>query len=225
MLASDTFNICVLKNKNSLEKVEDFQEITEYFNKKSFPAAVWLWNDNCASKERMEESGFGLSEIEKGMYIDTCKIKEKDLKYEGFTIKKVSSDKQMEDFSKVIASIFGETEEAHYVKRQYDILGQKKIYTDIEMTFFVGYFDGTPVSCGTVYVTEESTGIYDVAVKEDCRKKGFGSAMFAYLMGEAKKNNTEYCILQASSDGAGIYRKMGFTDVCDIDVYENRDFL
>ena len=93
------------------------------------------------------------------------------------------------------------------------------------MTFFVGYFDGTPVSCGTVYVTEESTGIYDVAVKEDCRKKGFGSAMFAHLMGEAKKNNTKYCILQASSDGAGIYRKMGFTDVCDIDVYENRDFL
>ena len=140
MLPSDTFNICVLKNKNSLEKVEVFQEITEYFNKKSFPAAVWLWNDNCASKERMEESGFGLSEIEKGMYIDTCKIKEKDLKYEGFTIEKVSSDKQMEDFSKVIASIFGETEEAHYVKRQYDILGQKKIYTDTEMTFFVGYF-------------------------------------------------------------------------------------
>jgi ribosomal protein S18 acetylase RimI-like enzyme len=225
MLPSDTFNICVLKNKNSLEKVEVFQEITEYFNKKSFPAAVWLWNDNCASKERMEESGFGLSGIEKGMYIDTCKIKEKDLKYEGFTIEKVSSGKQMEDFSKVIASIFGETEEAHYVKRQYDILGQKKIYTDTEMTFFVGYFDGTPVSCGTVYVTEESTGIYDVAVKEDCRKKGFGSAMFAHLMGEAKKNNTKYCILQASSDGAGIYRKMGFTDVCDIDVYENRDFL
>ncbi len=225
MLPSDTFNICVLKNKNFLEKKEIFQETAEYFNKKSFPAAVWIWNDNSAAKEKMNKNGFGLSEIEKGMYIDTCEIKEKDHKYDGFTIKKVSSAKEMEEFSEVIASIFGETEEAYYVKKQYDILGKKRIYTDSEMTFYAGYLDDEPVSCGTVYITKESTGIYDVAVKENHRKKGFGSAMFAHLMGEAKKNNTEYCILQASSDGAGIYRKMGFTDVCDIDVYENRDFL
>ena len=225
MLPSDTFNICVLKNKKYLEKKEIFQETTEYFNKKSFPAAVWIWNDNSAAREKMDKNGFGLSEIEKGMYIDTSKIKGKSHKYDDFAVKKVSSYKEMEEFSEVIASIFGETEEAYFVKKQYGILGKKRIYTDSEMTFYVGYFDGSPVSCGTVYVTEESTGIYDVAVKEDCRNRGFGSAMFAHLMGEAKKNNTKYCILQASSDGAGIYRKMGFTDVCDIDVYENRDFL
>ncbi len=225
MLPSDTFNICVLKNRESLEKDSIFREMTEYFNKKSFPAAVWIWDDNLAAKEKMSGNGFGLSETETGMYIKTDKIVTETHKYNNIEIKKVSSCEEMEDFSNVIASIFGETKESHYVREQYGILAKKEIYTGSDMSFYAGYLNNDPVSCGTIYVTEESTGIYDVAVKEDHRKKGFGSSMFAYLMSEAKKTGTEYCILQASSDGAGIYRKMGFNDVCSIDIYENRDFL
>lgn len=225
MLPSDTFNICVLKNSKSTIKEEIIKENTNYFNKKSCPAAFWIWDDNSVLKEKMSENGFDLSEEETAMYIDTGKIIEKYDEKEGFTVKKVSSDKEMKQFSEVISSIFGETEEAHYVKKQYDILGRKKIYADSDMAFYVGYYGNESVSCGVIYKTKESTGIYDVATKADYRKKGFGSAVFSYLMCEAKKNNTKYCILQASSDGAGIYRKMGFSDVCKIDVYENRELL
>ena len=225
MLPSDTFNICVLKYRKSLEKYDIFCEMTEYFNKKSFPAAVWIWDDNSDAKEKMQKNGFALSEIETGMCIKTVEIVTKAYKHNNIEIRKVSSCEEMEDFSDVVASIFGETKESHYVREQYGILAKKKIYTGTDMIFYVGYYNNEPVSCGTVYITVESTGIYDVVVKEKHRNKGFGSSMFAYLMNEAKKNNTKYCVLQASSDGAGIYRKMGFVDVCSIDIYENRDFL
>ena len=225
MLPSDTFNICVIKNGKSTKKENILKENTDYFNKKSYPAAVWIWDDNSASEEKIAENGFGLSEKETGMYIKSEKIPEKYQELEHFIIKRVTSDREMEDFSKVISSIFGATEEAHYVNEEYGILKKEKIYNSPDMVFYVGYYNKEPVSCGTVYKTAESTGIYDVAVKESHRKKGLGSAMFAYLMTEAKKNGTEYCILQASSDGAGIYRKMGFDEVCNIDIYENRDFL
>ena len=225
MMSSDTFNICVLKNGESFEKKNILKENADYFNKKSYPAAFWIWDDNSNLKEEMYKNSFDLSEKETAMYIDTDKIIVKDYSYDNFMIKKVFSDIEMKDFSEVIGSIFGETEEASYVRKQYDILGKERIYKGPDMTFYVGYYDNMPVSCGTVFITAESTGIYDVATKEEYRKKGFGSAMFGYLINEAKKTETEFCILQASFDGAGIYRKMGFTDVCGIDIYENRDFL
>ena len=225
MLPSDTFNICVIKNSGFSKKEDVLRENTDYFNKKSYPAAVWIWEDNSASEKSMADNGFALAEKEAGMYIDTENIAGKEQRYTDFEIRKVSSDKDMEDFSEVISSIFGESEEASNVKEQYGILKKEKIYASSDMSFYTGYYNNKPVSCGTVYQTAESTGIYDVATKENYRKKGLGSAMFAYLMSEAKKNGNKYCILQASADGAGIYRKMGFIEVCSIDIYENRDFL
>ena len=171
----------------------------------------------------MPEYGFELSEKETGMYAEISKIKLKKYKNKDFVIKKVSSDEDMEGFSEVLGSIFGDSEEAVYVKKQYDALRKAGIYNGSDMTFYVALYNGEPVSCGTVFITTESAGIYDVATKEEYRKKGFGSAIFNYLLGIAKQSGLEYCILQASADGAGIYKKMGFLEACNINIYENRE--
>jgi ribosomal protein S18 acetylase RimI-like enzyme len=225
-MPSDTFNICVVKDGLSLEKEGILEDNADYFNKKAYPAAFWIWDEINSDKEReLEKNGFGLAEKETGMYIDLDKIVFKENNNNNFIIKKVISDKDMEDFSEVLGSVFGATAEASYVKEQYKILGEEKIYNSSAMSFYTGFYNEEPVSCGALFISEESSGIYEVATKEKYRKMGFGSAVFGHLLGTAKETGRKYCILQASADGAGIYKKMGFMEICNINVYENRAFL
>lgn len=225
-LPSDTFNICVIKKMESRSLDMILDETVGYFNEKLFPAAVWFWikTDNKII-DKMEEKGFKFSEKELGMYIPIDKIKSGEFEIEDFTVKEVSSKEEMEIFGKTLGSIFGSSGEAVYVKEFYRLLGKRGGYKDKKLKFYIGLYNGEPVSTGTIYYAEESTGIYDISTKESYRKKGFGTAMFDSLLSKVKEEGSGYCILQASSDGAGIYKSRGFIEAGIIEVYENRNFL
>lgn len=225
-LPSDTFNIGVIKKTD----LEDFDfilaDIINYFNKKSFPAAVWLW-ENIENKiiNQMEEKGFEFAEKELGMYIPLNEIKLNKSCTEDFVIRVVSSKKEINIFGEILGSIFGNSEEAVYVKEFYRLLGKEDVYKGENLKFYIGFFNDEPVSTGALYFTEKSIGIYDISTKETYRNRGFGSAVFDYLLNEIKDDDREYCILQASEDGAGIYKNRGFREAGIIEVYENRNFL
>ncbi|NMG10772.1 GNAT family N-acetyltransferase [Brasilonema sp. UFV-L1] len=63
---------------------------------------------------------------------------------------------------------------------------------------------------------------YDIATRAEYRHRGIGSAMFSYLLREARFYQHRYAVLQASTDGIGIYLKAGFTPIGEVHVFENR---
>ena len=228
-LASDTFNIIFVKGNNRQKMTLESNEIIKlstYFNDKKYPAAIWV-NKNVGDlfSDIFNENGFSLAETELGMYISIKDIHVKQNKIEGFIIKKVESKKEMKQFSQVLSSIFGESQEATFVKEHYDLVAEDKLYNKSFMKFYIGTYNGIPVSTGTLFFTENSIGIYDISTNEKYRGKGFGSGIFDYLLEEIKYEKREYCVLQASEDGAGIYKSRGFHEDFSISVYENREFL
>ena len=51
------------------------------------------------------------------------------------------------------------------------------------------------------------------------RKKGIGLAMTQAVMREAKKYGARFAVLQSSPDGYRVYRRAGFEQQCQVEVY------
>ena len=93
------------------------------------------------------------------------------------------------------------------------------------MRFYLGIYEGRAVATGTMFVGQETVGIYDIVTLAEYRRRGIGSAMFAHLLQAAQLCQRRYATLQASPDGLGIYKRAGFTAVGNVHVFENRALL
>jgi ribosomal protein S18 acetylase RimI-like enzyme len=86
---------------------------------------------------------------------------------------------------------------------------------------FVGYEGKLPVSTALLYIDEGVAGLFSLTTKEDCRGRGYGTAMIRSLMGYAKQAGAKEISLSASSDsGYSLYRKLEFETVGIFDCCE-----
>ena len=55
--------------------------------------------------------------------------------------------------------------------------------------------------------------------------KGYGSAMFYTALIEAKNQGFNVGVLQASPDGLNIYKRFGYKEICEFNVWSNQQSL
>ncbi|MCU1335049.1 MAG: acetyltransferase [Bryobacterales bacterium] len=73
-----------------------------------------------------------------------------------------------------------------------------------------------PVGACSMFLSESIAGFYDVGVLEKERNKGIGSAMVAHALRFAQERGATQAVLLASGMGYEMYRRVGFTEVCQI---------
>lgn len=227
-LPSDTFNNITLLQASHVSHKELVKEIQDY-NAKKFPMGLWFWDEgeevNSGIVHLLEGIGLVEAEINMAMRTNLNTIKPITDLPEGFTIREVSTSSDIRLFGDVLSSLFGESQEARSVQLYYELISSLPLWKDSNYKLYIGTYQDTVVSTGSLVLTQESMGIYDIATREEARGLGFGTAMFHYLLKEAKKQPTETCVLLASLDGIGIYTKAGFEAVGQIKVYENRHLV
>jgi GNAT superfamily N-acetyltransferase len=86
------------------------------------------------------------------------------------------------------------------------------------VALFIARSNGEPVACSAAYDVERTLGIFGVATLPDVRRRGFGTAATAAAMDDARPR-ADLAWLQATEDGLPVYRRMGFREVCDWDVW------
>jgi GNAT superfamily N-acetyltransferase len=81
---------------------------------------------------------------------------------------------------------------------------------------FVGVTDGEPAASSLVFFGAGVAGLYHVSTAPDRRRKGFGSAITATALMEAKRRGYQTAILHATEMGYPVYLRLGFKPICTI---------
>jgi len=81
---------------------------------------------------------------------------------------------------------------------------------------FLARVNGQAVATCSLFLGAGVAGIYDVATLPDRRKRGLGGRVTRTAMHAARASGYRMAILHSSALGAGMYRMLGFRDVCPI---------
>ena len=90
---------------------------------------------------------------------------------------------------------------------------------------YLALLNGKPVGTSQLFLSRGVAGIYNVSCVPEARGRGIGTAVTLAPMLEARQMGYRIGILQASSGGYGVYRRLGFQDYGNLSVYlwENED--
>jgi ribosomal protein S18 acetylase RimI-like enzyme len=223
-MPSDTFNACVVLNDEADYNLM-LKQTYGYFKDKKYPMALWCWDYLKGTKAMLDSSQLILGEINIGMWADIKDLNPNPKMPSNFIVRQVETSYGVKSFGSIIAVLFGESLEGQCIKNYYDKLSEASLYLNNPIKLYIGYLNGKAVCTGSAVYTKDSAGIYDIATLPDYRNKGLGTAMFNHILIEIKKNYNGLCVLQASEEGMGIYKKAGFSTACNIYVYENRSLV
>lgn len=84
-----------------------------------------------------------------------------------------------------------------------------------DVTVYVGYANGEPVTSGLGCRTGDTVGVYNIATVPAARGRGYGAAMTARIVADGASAGCDVAILQASDMGYAIYERMGFRTVVE----------
>ena len=84
---------------------------------------------------------------------------------------------------------------------------------------FTGLVDGRPVASCRLFCAAGVAGIYHVATVPTARGQGFGTAMVLAAVRAGREQGYRVGVLTASGEGYSVYRRLGFEDCCQADIY------
>jgi GNAT superfamily N-acetyltransferase len=91
---------------------------------------------------------------------------------------------------------------------------------DPAVRLVVGSVEDRPVCHSIVVRSEHAHGIYAVGTAEDARRHGYGAAVtWAAIQAGRDAWGDRPAILQSSEMGDGVYRRMGFREICRYVIY------
>jgi GNAT superfamily N-acetyltransferase len=79
--------------------------------------------------------------------------------------------------------------------------------------------DGEPVGCGSLWITGETAGLYNIAVLDQARQRGVGYALTSFLLDEARARGCTESVLHATRLGRPVYERLGYVEVCRMPQY------
>ena len=104
-----------------------------------------------------------------------------------------------------------------FEKVWYELFGE--VIFDKRFRTYLALLNGKPVGTSQLFLSRGVAGIYNVSCIPEARGRGIGTAITLALLLEARQMGFRIGILQASSRGYGIYRRLGFKDYGNLSVY------
>ncbi len=203
-------------------------DVMQYYMQRKVPMAWWIGpysSKNNGLEIYMKNAGFILDRKVNGMYLNLVINELKPYKVPKLlTIKLCETVEDFEDFGKMMASTIMVDPVQEHIKSFYNKVAKIPIQNRKKMKFFVGYINDKPVATAGVFFFDVA-GIYNVSTVNDMQRKGYGTAMVYTALKFALESGCKDIVLQASKDGLGIYKRFGFEEVCEFNVWSNRGFL
>ncbi|HTP09439.1 MAG TPA: GNAT family N-acetyltransferase [Anaerolineae bacterium] len=191
-----------------------FADLQSRIAERGAPALWWIGPqskpDNIGSL--LEQLGAQQAGEVPGMAIDLAEMDDRLEMLAGFTIEKAVGAERQALWARVAGAGTGFPDAASEALAQLESRLSDAQYA--AQRRYIGYLNGTPVATSTLVLESGVAGIYAVATIPEARRKGIGRIMTVVPLLEAKQMGYRVGILQASSMGYPIYKKIGFKDVC-----------
>ncbi|EPL9568183.1 GNAT family N-acetyltransferase [Providencia rettgeri] len=133
----------------------------------------------------------------------------------GYQIKQC--DKQLNDWAQPLISAFpvdsDDEEDDNTVINEYIRYHQRALDKHVNMMHFVLFADEQPVSTLTLTINNKTARLDDIGTDIRFQGKGFATKLIKYALAICNQQGIEQCVLEASSDGLSIYKKMGFEPI------------
>ena len=92
-------------------------------------------------------------------------------------------------------------------------------HPDNQMKFYVGYLEGEPVATSSMMLAGGVVGLYGVVVLPMARGRGIGTEMSLHPLRVARSMGYRISVLDATQQGYGIYKRIGFEEVGNPKIY------
>ncbi|MER2491206.1 GNAT family N-acetyltransferase [Catenovulum sediminis] len=122
-----------------------------------------------------------------------------------------NDDKLIHAFSKLCSLGFGYTIDTGVLQ---------KVVQDNDVKLVFLSVANRQVATALLHCTGDTLGVYQLAVPEQYRGRGYAKSIMLHILHYAQRNEFEFVSLQASEMGLGIYQKLGFSISGRIDVYQ-----
>lgn len=89
-----------------------------------------------------------------------------------------------------------------------------------KIKYYMGFSDCKPVASAALYAGKNAAGVFYLSTIPEAREKGIGTGMMYHLIDESKNLGYKEMILQASSLGYPIYKRIGFEKYHTTKIYK-----
>jgi ribosomal protein S18 acetylase RimI-like enzyme len=151
------------------------------------------------------------------MAIDLAGMNDRQESISAFTIEQVDSAERQVLWARIAGAGTGFPDEATDAMVRLEATLSDPQYKAQQR--YIGFLNGDPVATSALVLDSGVAGIYAVATLPAARRKGIGRIMTVEPLLEARRMSYQVGILQASSMGYPIYKKIGFKEVCTYRLY------
>lgn len=196
---------------------EDIARYTAPFRERDLSAFWWTWScRDDVSTERLRAADFFLLESQPGMAADLHALDETRTAPADFHIEPVTDDDGLRRYLGVTERMYGFPEpvmDAFYGCYRHSLT------PDAPMQHFYGVLDDQPVAVVSVLLAAGVAGIYDVIVLPDYQRRGLGRAITLHPLQTARAAGYRVSVLNASAEGAPLYRVLGYREYCRVNMH------
>jgi ribosomal protein S18 acetylase RimI-like enzyme len=165
---------------------------------------------------RLANKGFALEAEEPAMAVDLMQLDQPMKTPEGLMIEHVSDAATMKEKHIWITQLGMGKSLGSLLMEMYSAYGFDPAS---DWQHYIGFLDGKPVSCASVFYAAGVAGIYAVITLPEAQRQGIGSTMTLKALLEARDRGYRVALLQSSEMGYNVYRRLGFKTCFKIKTY------
>lgn len=212
-LSSPFLNVLFDNRSDRTNSVELANIASIFFNRHQVP---WGWFITPASHENdLTKLGFSLIEEAPAMYFNLLNPLP-TMKSDLITIEEASDNNSLKAWIQPINEGFQAKEgDDSFLKLNIDVLnkGKKKL------RHFIAFYKKELAAAGTLFLSEDTVMIHNVATKSDFKNRGLGTTLTLHMMEIAKELGYKHCFLDSSDEAFNLYKKIGFKVYCTTLIY------
>lgn len=218
-LACDTFNFVLRARLDRETAARRIAVALGHFRQVERPFSWWVGPADLPADlgRRLEAQGLARAESELAMAAKLAGLPGEPPPA-GLEIRRVRTPGELGDFARVNAANWSPPDED--VVRFHERTAPVTLSAGAPQWFYVGYLEGAPVCAAELTVGGGVAGLYGISTLAAFRRRGFGRALTLQPLLDARAAGLRHAVLQASADGAPVYRRLGFEAFGEITEYK-----